>query len=105
MENPVENGLPVIKNSSIKSVIYFGSASLHWYDPSSYLTYLNSNIDAIICNSQFVYEHVKNQLFGKRKEKVVRIYKGYNPDWFVNHPPKRFKHIEEFQKMRLWSVW
>ena len=82
------SGLIALKNTNIKSVIYFGSASLHWYDPSSYLTYLHPRINAIICNSQFVYNHVKNQLFGKQKQKAVKIYKGYNPDWFTNNSSK-----------------
>ena len=81
------SGLMALKNTNVKSVIYFGSGSLHWYDPSSYLTYLNPNIDAIICNSQFVYNHVKNQLFGKNKQRAVKIYKGYNPDWFLHNKP------------------
>ena len=82
------SGLIALKNTSIKSVIYFGSGSLHWYDPSSYLTYLNPTIDAIICNSQFVYHHVRKQLFGKQKDRAVQIYKGYNPAWFENKPAK-----------------
>ncbi len=82
------SGLIALKNTTIKSVIYFGSGSLHWYDPSSYLTYLNPNIDAIICNSQFVYKHVRKQLYGKHKDKAVQIYKGYNPKWFVNDTAK-----------------
>lgn len=82
------NGLIVLKNTHVKSVIYFGSASLHWYDLSSYLTYLNPRINAIICNSQFVYKHVKNQLFGKKKQKAIRIYKGYNPEWFADNSSK-----------------
>jgi glycosyltransferase involved in cell wall biosynthesis len=82
------NGIPALKGTSIKSVIYFGSASLHWYDPTSYFTYLSPQIDAIIGNSNFVYHHVKAQLFGKNKEKAVRIFKGYNPDWFVDAQPK-----------------
>ncbi len=82
------SGLIAIKNTPAKSVIYFGSGSLHWYDPSSYLTYLHPSIDAIICNSNFVYKHVRNQLFGKQKDRAVQIYKGYNPSWFDNIPPK-----------------
>ena len=82
------NGIPALKGTSIKSVIYFGSTSLHWYDPTSYFTYLSPHIDAIIGNSNFVYTHVKAQLFGKHKEKAVRIFKGYNPDWFSNAEPK-----------------
>ena len=82
------SGLIALKNTNVKSVIYFGSASLHWYDPSSYLTYLSPRIDAIIRNSQFVYNHVKNQLFGKYKLKAKKIYKGYNPEWFIDYPSK-----------------
>ncbi len=82
------SGLIALRGSSVKSVIYFGSNSLHWYDPSSYLTYLNPTLDAIIGNSQFVYDHVKNQLFGTYKHKAVKIYKGYNPDWFDDNPIK-----------------
>ncbi|MFY0603282.1 MAG: glycosyltransferase family 4 protein [Flavobacteriaceae bacterium] len=81
------SGLIALKKSDIKTVIYFGSSSLHWYDPSSYLTYLNPRIDAIIGNSDYVFSHVKKQLFGKNKEKAVRIFKGYNSNWFKNIPP------------------
>jgi len=82
------NGLRALKNTQIKSVIYFGSTSLHWYDPTSYFTYLSPRLDAIIGNSNFVYKHVKSQLFGKKKAKAVRIFKGYNPDWFADVKPK-----------------
>ncbi len=82
------NALIALKKTNIKIVTYFGSTSLHWYDPSSYLTYLNSRVDAIIANSQYVYEHVKKQLFGSRKNKVTRIYKGYNPRWFAHEVEK-----------------
>lgn len=80
------SGLIALKNTNIKIVNYFGSTSLHWYDPSSYLTYLHPRIDAIIGNSNHVYTHVKAQLFGKNKEKAVRIFKGYSSDWFDDIP-------------------
>ena len=72
------------KKESVKFVSYFGSNSLHWYDVFSYFTYLSPKLDAIICNSNFVYNHVKNQLFGKNKEKAKMIYKGYSSSWFTN---------------------
>ena len=87
------SGLLALKNTQVKTIIYFGSTSLHWYDPSSYLTYLNPGIDAIVCNSQFVYDHVKTQLFRKRKNKAVKIYKGYNPEWFENTKPKDISEL------------
>lgn len=71
-----------LKDTPVKLITYMGSTSLYWHDPSAYLTYLNPRIDAIICNSTHVYEHVKKQLFGKRKQKAVKIYKGYDPKWF-----------------------
>ena len=85
------SGLIVLKKyPKIKSVVYFGSASLHWYDPSSYLTYLHPRINAIIGNSDFVYNHVKKQLFGANKQKAIRIFKGYSSDWFEDIIPFDF---------------
>jgi glycosyltransferase involved in cell wall biosynthesis len=81
------------KHPKVKTVIYFGSVSLHWYDPSSYLTYLNPRIDVIIGNSNFVYNHVKNQLFGKRKNKAIRIFKGYSSEWFSDVNPFDYSQI------------
>lgn len=81
------SGLIALKNTGIKVVNYFGSTSLHWYDPSSYLTYLHPRVDAIIGNSNYVYSHVKNQLFGKNKQKAVRIFKGYSSKWFEHVAP------------------
>lgn len=79
------SGLIVLRKfPKIKAIVYFGSVSLHWYDPTSYLTYLNPRVNAIIGNSNFVYTHVKKQLFGKHKQKAVRIFKGYSPNWFAN---------------------
>ena len=80
----LRSGLINLKNHPVKIIVYFGSVSLHWYDPSSYLTYLNARVDKIICNSNFVFEHVKNQLKPKYKHKAVRVFKGYNPSWFQN---------------------
>lgn len=84
----LRSGLISLKHHPVKIVVYFGSVSLHWYDPTSYLTYLNSRIDKIICNSNFVFEHVKRQLKSKYKHKAVRVFKGYNPDWFEHIQPK-----------------
>lgn len=64
---------------------YMGSTSVHWHDPSAYRTYLNPRMNAIICNSEGNAVHFRKQLFGKAKNKVHMIYKGYNPDWFSNY--------------------
>ena len=89
----LRNCVIAVKKEKVKLITYFGSASIHWHDISSYLTYLNPRVEKIICNSTYVFEHVKKQLFGKNKEKAVKIYKGYNPSWFENISPFDFSTI------------
>ncbi len=74
--------MAIDKNDTIKKVSYMGSVSIHWYDPSAYFTYLSPKLDKIICNSNYVFEHVKNQFSNKHKDKPVMIYKGYDSSWF-----------------------
>ena len=81
------------KYNTIKVIVYFGSTSLHWYDPSSYLTYLNPRVDAVVCISNFVANHFKKQLFGKNKNKVVTIFKGYKSNWFNEVTPFDYKTL------------
>ncbi len=83
---PLRNAIIAFKKHPVKLVVYYGSLSLHWHDPSAYLTVLNKRVDRIICNSQHVFDHVKKQLIGKQKQKVRKVYKGYNPDWFKDDP-------------------
>lgn len=83
----LRNCVLAVKKEDIKLITYFGSASLYWHDLSSYLTYLNPRVDKIICNSIYVFNHVKKQLFKKNKNKAIKIYKGYDPNWFESVKP------------------
>lgn len=76
--------IPAIKKLPTKLVTYYGSSSLYWHDISAYFSYLSPRVTKIMCNSNYVYNHVKKQLFGKNKQKAVRIYKGYDTAWFAN---------------------
>jgi glycosyltransferase involved in cell wall biosynthesis len=58
------NVILATKGLPVKVIAYMGSTSLHWHDPSSYLTYLSA-----------------------RNDKAVRIYKGYDPNWFEDALP------------------
>lgn len=82
-----------LKKTNVKIIGYMGSTSIYWHDISSYRTYLNPRINAIICNSKANAVHFKKQLFGKRKNKVHTIYKGYNPEWFLGC---KSNNLEEF---------
>ena len=89
----LRNCIIAAKHLPVRLITYMGSTSIHWHDPSAYLTYLSPRVDKIICNSDFVYKHVKKQYFGNHKKKAIRIYKGYNPDWFINSIPYDFSSL------------
>jgi len=67
-------GLPV------KVIAYRGAAGLHWYDPTAWLAHLNPRVDKIICNSRYVQQNVRKQLFCK--DRTVMIHKGMDISWF-----------------------
>ncbi|NLE35884.1 MAG: glycosyltransferase family 4 protein [Bacteroidales bacterium] len=76
------NALMAARGRKAKIIGYYGSLSLHWHDPSAWLAFLNPRIDRLICASDAVEAHVKRQLPPWRRNRAVRIYRGYNPDWF-----------------------
>lgn len=88
----LRNVIIAIKKNPIKLITYMGSTSIHWHDPSAYFTYLSPRVDKIICNSDYVYKHVRNQLFWRNKSKAVKIFKGYNPHWFQDVTPIDLKN-------------
>lgn len=81
------NCLMAARGRKVKIIGYYGSLSLHWHDPSAWLAFLNPRIDRLICASNAVEEHVKRQLPPWRRNRTVRIYRGYNPDWFEGLVP------------------
>src|SRR5512133_4157851 len=83
----VTNGLAAARGLKIKCVAYYGSLSLHWHDPSAWLAFLNPHIDRIICASDAVEAHVKKQLPARRRNRTVRIYRGYDPSWLEGIVP------------------
>jgi len=89
----LRNVILAIKKYPVKLVTYLGLNSVHWHDPLAYMTFLNKRVDAVICNSYYVLDHLKKQLWGKNKEKAVLIYKGYDLKWFENTPDFDFNTI------------
>ena len=66
-------GLPVVS--------YRGTlGNLSRLDPSSYLTHLNPNLSAIICNCRAVKSSLLS--VGVAEEKLHVIYKGHDPSWY-----------------------
>lgn len=83
----LKNILAATKGLPVKIVTFYGSFGLHWHDPSAWFSYLHPRIDKIICVSDAVEKHVKRQLPSWRKERTVRIYRGYEPSWFDGITP------------------
>lgn len=81
------NGIIAARGLRIKIVAYYGSLSLHWHDPSAWMAFLNRRIDKIICPSDAVEAHVRKQLPKSRKNRTIRIYRGYDPAWLEGITP------------------
>jgi glycosyltransferase involved in cell wall biosynthesis len=83
----LRNVVIAVKKNSVKLITYLGLSSVYWHDPFAHLSFLHARVDKIICNSKFVLNHLKKQLWGKNKKKAVLIYKGYDPSWFKEIEP------------------
>ncbi len=87
------NSLMAARGRKIKIIGYYGSLSLHWHDPSAWLTFLNPRIDRLICASDAVETHVKRQLPPWRRNRTVRIYRGFDPAWLSDITPLTRKEM------------
>jgi glycosyltransferase involved in cell wall biosynthesis len=82
----IVNGSLAAVGKSVKVIAYRGAAGLYWYDPTAWWSHLNPRINYLVCNSNYVLQHVKRQLF-PGSTKAVMIYKGMDPEWFSNTLP------------------
>ncbi|HVN58160.1 MAG TPA: glycosyltransferase family 4 protein [Bacteroidales bacterium] len=88
------NGLVASRGLNCRIVAYIGSVSLYWHDPFSWVSYLNSRIDRLICLSNGVEKHVLDQAPRRMKGKTARIYKGYETSWFSDIIPVDRKDLD-----------
>jgi glycosyltransferase involved in cell wall biosynthesis len=77
----MRNGVFAAFGLDVKLVLYLGSTSVHWHDITSYFKFLNPRVDRILCNSNHVYKHMKQQLIFS-KHKAVKIYRGIDTSWY-----------------------
>lgn len=67
----------------ISIVAYRGTVGhLSWFDPTSWLTYLNPRIEKIFCVSDAVRHYLSN--LGISESRLVTVYKGHKLDWYQN---------------------
>lgn len=76
------NGIQAAKGIPVKVLLYRGfQGHIHWYDPSIYFKFLHPRVDAIMCNSQGVTEHIeKARVF--IKPKLFTVNKGHRLEWY-----------------------
>jgi L-malate glycosyltransferase len=77
----ITNGLIASIGIEIRTLAFFGSMSVYWHDLTAYLSFLNPYLDKIICVSDSVRKHLQRQLIAKHKHKLIRIYRGFDPEW------------------------
>jgi len=66
-----------------KHITYRGtSGHLSRIDPAAWLSFLNKRISKIICVSDAVLNYLLKK--GIPNERLVRIYKGHDPAWYLN---------------------
>jgi glycosyltransferase involved in cell wall biosynthesis len=83
----ITNAVIASRRTGCKIAAYLGSTSLHWYDPTAYLSFLSPAVDRLICLSDGIKEHVDRQAPLMMQNKTIRIYKGYETAWFSNVTP------------------
>ncbi len=79
----ITNGLIASFGLNVKTVGYLGSLSVYWHDPFAWMSFLNPRLDKLICVSDGVKDHLLKQIPSRAKSKIVRIYKGSDPEWFT----------------------
>lgn len=82
----IVNGSIAALGLPVKVVAYRGAAGMYWYDPTAWLSHLNPRIDELICNSNYVKQHMQRQLLFK-PHKAVMIHKGMDIAWFRHVKP------------------
>jgi glycosyltransferase involved in cell wall biosynthesis len=77
----LSNALIASWGRALKHVAYRGTmGNLSRWDPSSWMSFLNPRLDKIVCVSDAVRSDLIR--FGIVPKKLVRIYKGHNPEWY-----------------------
>ncbi len=75
-------------NQKVPIATYRGTVGhLSWFDPSSWLTFLNPKVKKIVCVSEAVAEYLRE--IKLPEERIVTVYKGHDIAWYRSTPPPR----------------
>lgn len=86
----VSNGLLASYMVPVKIIAYRGIvANVSFFNPASWMTYLNPGVDRVICVAEAVRQFFLNMRllwFRLPKTKFVTIYKGHSLSWYQEKP-------------------
>jgi glycosyltransferase involved in cell wall biosynthesis len=86
----LQHGILALRGLDTRLVAYRGRVgNVSFFDPFSWLKYLNPRIDRIICVSDAVRDYflgMRPALLRADPSKFVRIYKGHDPAWYATPP-------------------
>jgi len=86
----VSNGVIAARKLPVKIIAYRGIvANVSFFNPMSWMTYLNPNVDRIVCVAEAVRKYLlEMRLLWYRipRAKPVTIYKGHSLDWYQDKP-------------------
>lgn len=86
----VSNGLLAAIGLPVKTIAYRGIvANVSFFDPASWMTYLNPKVDRIVCVANAIRDYFHNMSFlgfGLNKDKIITIYKGHDLSWYQDTP-------------------
>ena len=85
---PLSISLMATRGLPVKVIAYRGTIGhVSRWDPASWLTYLHPRLAQIVCVSDAVQRHLRDDV-RIPPERLVRIYKGHDPAWY-DGPPER----------------
>jgi len=86
----VSNGILAAKNLPVKIIAYRGIvANVSFFNPLSWMTYLNPKVNRIICVAEAVRKYfleMRLLWYQIPRNKPVTIYKGHSLDWYQDKP-------------------
>jgi len=94
--NGLSNTIFSIYRLEIKLIAYRGIVgNVSFFDPVSWIRFLNPRIDRIICVCDAIKDHflsMRPRFLAMPKDRPVTVYKGHNIEWYQEEPAS----LEEF---------
>lgn len=82
---PLSNTLFAVRGMTVPLVAYRGTIGhLGWWDPGSWLTYLNPRVSRIVCVSEAVRQYLLE--LGIPEKRAITIHKGHDVAWYTAAP-------------------